>query len=335
MGKTTRIVVGIICLFSSLFALTAGILQGQIKPVTVVVGDQEIRWETAMNTVSACLYELGILVDAKDVVVPSLDAPITRGMEITVRRAFDISVTDEGKQKTYTVSAKAVGEALSELGIVIYEDDIVIPALDRPIGPNSEITITRVENKLVKEIEKIPYILWEFPDNRIDEGKTMVWRQGSNGAKEKIFKVREENGQIVSKVLVEEKIIEQPKVHVIARGTKPLFYTLKTPTGSILYTKKLRLEATAYYPGPESTGKFADGYTAIGLVAGHGIIAVDPKVIPLRTRVYIPNYGFAIAGDVGAAIKGNLIDLCFDTYREAIQFGRRKVDVYILADQGR
>ena len=68
----------------------------------------------------------------------------------------------------------------------------------------------------------------------------------------------------------------------------------------------------------------------IGLKAGPGIIAVDPRVIPMRTKVYVEGYGYAIAGDVGSAIKGNRIDVCFNTVREALNFGRRRVRIYIL-----
>ncbi|MDD6164390.1 MAG: 3D domain-containing protein, partial [Anaerovibrio slackiae] len=60
------------------------------------------------------------------------------------------------------------------------------------------------------------------------------------------------------------------------------------------------------------------------------IVAVDPDVIPLGTKVYIPGYGTAVAADTGGAIRGNKIDLCMESYGEAINFGRRSVEVYIL-----
>lgn len=335
MGKKIRMTLGLILMLSSIFVLMNGILEGRFKPVTIIVGENEIKWKSTMNTVSSCLNELGIDVSSKDKVIPSLEASLVSGMLITVERHYDITIEDGGAKDVYTVSAKTVRGALEQLEIELGERDLVSPSLDSILTPESHITITRREYTSQTELEKIPYTTWEFLDNRIDEGKTQVWRVGEKGVKEKTYLIYKENGIVLEKILMEEKVIEEPKIHVVARGTKPLYYTLKTPTGPVLYTKKMTIEATAYYPGPESTGKFADGYTAIGLRAGHGIIAVDPKVIPLRTRVYIPNYGFAIAGDVGGAIKGNIIDLCFETYREAIQFGRRKVDLYILADQGR
>jgi 3D (Asp-Asp-Asp) domain-containing protein len=91
------------------------------------------------------------------------------------------------------------------------------------------------------------------------------------------------------------------------------------------------MEATAYYPGPESCGIYArNGRTYTGKKAGFGTVAVDKRVIPLGTKLYIEGYGYAEATDIGGAIKGNRIDLCFETYREAEMFGRRKVKVYIL-----
>jgi 3D (Asp-Asp-Asp) domain-containing protein len=88
--------------------------------------------------------------------------------------------------------------------------------------------------------------------------------------------------------------------------------------------------ATGYDPGPRSCGKYASGWTAIGMRAGRGVVAVDPRIIPLGTRLYVEGYGYAIAGDVGGAIKGYRIDLGHNTYGEARQVGRRRVRVYVL-----
>jgi len=72
------------------------------------------------------------------------------------------------------------------------------------------------------------------------------------------------------------------------------------------------------------------GTTATGQHAGHGIVAVDPQVIPLGSHLYIPGYGHAIAGDTGGAIHGNRVDLGFNSNADAMQFGRRSIIVYVL-----
>lgn len=94
------------------------------------------------------------------------------------------------------------------------------------------------------------------------------------------------------------------------------------------YKAVMAMEATAYLP----TDGSGEGLTAMGIPATYGVVAVDPSVIPLGSRVYIPGYGEAIADDTGSAIIGNKIDIAFDTYEEAINFGRQHIEIYILDD---
>ena len=86
------------------------------------------------------------------------------------------------------------------------------------------------------------------------------------------------------------------------------------------------MEASAYLPSDGG----GSGITASGMRARHGVVAVDPDVIPLGTRLFIPGYGLAIAADTGGAIVGDMIDLCMEDYGTAIDFGRRDVRVYVL-----
>jgi 3D (Asp-Asp-Asp) domain-containing protein len=100
------------------------------------------------------------------------------------------------------------------------------------------------------------------------------------------------------------------------------------------YSKVITATATAYCACTICTGS-GNGRTATGAVAQRGVIAVDPKVIPLGSRVYVETdgggyvYGAAVAADTGGAIRGNKVDLCFNTHSEALAFGRRTVQVYI------
>ena len=101
---------------------------------------------------------------------------------------------------------------------------------------------------------------------------------------------------------------------------------VETSYGAINYSNVMSMEATAYLP---SDGNGA-GITATGIRATYGVVAVDPRVIPLGSKVYIPGYGVALAADTGGAIKGYKIDLCMESYAECMQFGRRNVTVYVL-----
>ncbi len=92
------------------------------------------------------------------------------------------------------------------------------------------------------------------------------------------------------------------------------------------YKRMMQMEATAYTSQDPGCGL----YTARGTLLRKGLVAVDPRVIPLGTRLYIPGYGPAIADDTGGAIIGNRIDLAYESRADALQFGRRMITVYIL-----
>lgn len=93
-----------------------------------------------------------------------------------------------------------------------------------------------------------------------------------------------------------------------------------------------RMEATGYDPGPHTNSWAYAGTTKLGWRTRRGIVAVDPKVIPLRSLLYIEGYGLAWAGDVGGAIKGDRLDLCFNKTEDALAWGRRKVTAYVLSE---
>ena len=95
---------------------------------------------------------------------------------------------------------------------------------------------------------------------------------------------------------------------------------------SSMYSSVMAMEATAYLP----TDGNGAGITAMGIPATYGVAAVDPSVIPLGSRLYIPGYGEAVAADTGGAIYGYKIDLCMESYQEAMNFGRRTITVYVL-----
>ena len=101
---------------------------------------------------------------------------------------------------------------------------------------------------------------------------------------------------------------------------------IETSQGYEDYVQVMDMEATAYLP----TDGSAEGITAMGIPATYGIVAVDPDVIPLGSRVYIPGYGEALAADTGGAIYGYRIDLCMEDYYQAMDFGRRNVTVFVL-----
>ena len=100
------------------------------------------------------------------------------------------------------------------------------------------------------------------------------------------------------------------------------------------YKKELSVRATAYAPGPHDNAQWGNK-TYLGTQVRPGIIAVDPRVIPLGSRVYIQypdGHGdYAIAEDTGGAIKGNRIDIAKSTVKEAQNFGIQNVKVFVIS----
>ncbi|HEY5094639.1 MAG TPA: 3D domain-containing protein [Candidatus Eremiobacteraceae bacterium] len=134
-------------------------------------------------------------------------------------------------------------------------------------------------------------------------------------------------------VAVERAVISR----ITIRGSRPAHILEGTPRtlsqlkSSTPYHKLIHvytMEATAYTALTAKANP--TGYTANGMRAQYGIVAVDPDVIPLGTHVFIPGYGLAIAADTGGAIVGRRIDLCMDRYGDAIRFGRQPVTVYVV-----
>lgn len=185
-------------------------------------------------------------------------------------------------------------------------------------------TETRFEEKFATSSAEIKFETEYKDDPETEAGIEAIVQEGESGKKITTIRITYYDGEEFDRDIVDVKT-ENPKNKIISRGTKIVWKTMQTPEGEIKYWKKMRVYATHYdsrCPGCNET-------TAIGMRAGKGVIAVDPKVIKMRSQVYIPGYGRAVAGDTGGAIKGNIIDLGFDDARTA-GWRAQYVDIYLL-----
>lgn len=189
----------------------------------------------------------------------------------------------------------------------------------------SVITQSSFSEKLYEETQALTKKVVYQDDPETEAGEEKVIDEGEDGKRTKIIKITTTNdGEEYNRETISVETIP-PKDKKISRGTKIVWKTLPTSDGEIKYWKKMRVYATHY----DSHCLGCDEWTAIGMRAGKGVIAVDPKVIPLRSKVYIPGYGLAVAGDTGGAIKGNIIDLGFDDARTAGWYAHF-IDIYLL-----
>lgn len=177
-----------------------------------------------------------------------------------------------------------------------------------------------------KQIEtrqaKIPVAVQYEQVDTLPEGTQELVQTGSEGVEEVNEEIIYEKGKPVHVHEIGRTIITPMKPTIIRTGVSGM--EMAKSHGQI--KQVLTMEATAYLP----TDGGGDGITASGIEAKHGIVAVDPNVIPLGTKLYIPGYGEALAADTGGDIVGSRIDVVMEDYGEAMQFGRRTVEVYVL-----
>jgi 3D (Asp-Asp-Asp) domain-containing protein len=187
------------------------------------------------------------------------------------------------------------------------------------------IRLLTLSDKVVEKELPIPFLIIRQPDAMMEKGMEAVVEHGVPGKKLATVRQMFEDGREAGFDILSEKVIEEPKPEMLRVGTRDA----NDPSrGNIRFKKMMVMEASAYTPFDDGQS----GITASGIPAKRGIVAVDPRVIPLGTRVYVMGYGPALAADTGGAIKGAKIDLCIEDYNEAIRFGRRTAEVYILAE---
>lgn len=307
------------------------------KTITIVDGKETIKIATYKSNVKDVLSSANIKVGNKDKILPGEDVKVEDNMVINIKRAVPVTIAVDGKQIKVLTAQNTVLDALREEGIVLNEKDKVSPSINESVKEGLTIKIVRVEEKILTSTERIPFTIVRKADNNLEKGATKVLQDGSDGEKEIVTKVVYEDGKEVLKTVVSQNIKKAPVNKVISYGTLSWF---SRGESKVFYTQKIRMRATCYTASFADTGKAPGspgfGRTATGTYArrnpeGYSTVAVDPDVIPLGTKLYIPGYGYAIAEDTGGAIKGNKIDLYFDaTSREYRTWGVRYVDVYVL-----
>ena len=313
----------LILLLVCIIGATIGFYHLTEKNITIVDGNKEFNIKTRSKTIEEVFIEEKVSLKPEDIVEPSLDTPIENGLEIQINRAKPITIISDGKEYEIITATKKVGDIIREAGIALGNIDKVLPYRESDIGNNKDIRIIRVTEEKVDKEEKIEYAIQRLPTKELDKGETKVVQRGETGLRNKEIKVTYEDGKETRREIIKEEVIIKPRDEIIQVGVND---TITTSRGNTRFEKAMIVTATAYCygePGVNNT-------TSVGARLKRGVIAVDPKVIPYYTKLYVPGYGFGQALDTGGAIKGNKIDLAMDTKAETIKYGRRKIKIYIL-----
>lgn len=308
------------------------------KTVTIEIDGKEETFVTYKGTVKDVLDKQGVEVISKDKVQPTLNAKVYEGDTILIKKAVFVGVTVDNREVKIQTAEETIGDMLMEeeeelksQGVVFNKEiDEVTPSLDTKITSDLEINLVKVEVKKEVAKEAITFDVIVQDDSELDSGLEEIRQDGTLGEKEITYEITYKNGKEVTKTIKSSKIIAEPVNKIVAQGTRKAFAS--RDGHSLDYKSVIYCESTAYNGGM---------FTATGTVPvrdpnGISTIAVDPRVIPLGSLVYVEGYGKAIAADTGGAIKGNIIDVYVNSEQEAYNEWGRKYDVpvYILAYPG-
>lgn len=306
-------------------SMLMSVITVNIHEVTVLEDGNEVNHFHAILTDDEALLEKAeiTLKDGDEMKVVEDGGQVT----LSIARAFPITIEADDQTVTVMLASGTVADALTKANITCGASDILSHEMTAPIAREMVIKLDRVTTDRVVETESIDYTTKKIQTNDLYVGQTEVQQEGVKGEKKLTYDVTYINGKESDRKLIDEEITKEPVEKIVRVGIKIKSSFKKTASTPKTYKKVIAMEASAYSEG---------GTTASGLPCRVGVVAVDPRVIPLGTKVYVETadgkyiYGTAIAADTGGAIKGNKIDLCVHTRAEAYRFGRRTVNVYIL-----
>lgn len=240
-----------------------------------------------------------------------------------VERAV-VTVMYGGKEyKKCNSPVMTVGELLTKLKVRVGEEDVLSHSEDELISDGMTLSISVVTSETYTEEIELPYGTVYEESQTIKKGTTSLAEKGKNGIRAITKQVTMIDGVVVSTDVISEETVSKPVDAVYYRGVGG---TVRSNDGTVYnYSYYIDVIATAYHTG---------GVTATGHAANEEVVAVDPKVIPYGTKMFITGnwgeIGYRSAEDCGN-FKGKRVDICMEgTRAELLQFGRRNMRVYIL-----
>ncbi|MGN1401627.1 MAG: ubiquitin-like domain-containing protein [Bacillus sp. (in: firmicutes)] len=320
------------------------------KEVTIIDNGIEKEVKTTAGTVEDLFKEQEIQIREEDKVSAEMTATISNNMDIAIDRAFLLKVVDGGKTKETWSTSTTVADFLEKQGIHVQPLDRVEPALTETIKENSVVNVVRVKKVTDVVEEPIDFAVVSKKDANLPKGTEKVVTEGSEGLVSNEYEVITENGKEVKRTLIKKTVVKEKQDKVIAVGNKAVTQTVSRGSSQAASSKaessksssnksnaaasssgrEMYVTATAYTAGCNG----CSGITATGYNLKNNpnakVIAVDPSVIPLGSKVYVDGYGYAIAADTGSSIKGNKIDVFFSNKSKAYQWGNRKVKIKVI-----
>lgn len=302
------------------------------RPVTVYVDGRPIETRSVHDTVREVIADAGIGVREGDLVSHPLDGPVPPDAVIRLRKARSIVIVVDGVAENVYTQVTRVGEVLDLFGVDT-DGASVSHALDALVTDGMEIAVSLTREVVEETLELTPPPVIRRDDHTLAPGEERVV-EGEPGRRLVRERVTYRGGVEIARELIDSEVVRAAVAteHLVGPSAGDGDARLVTDEYTGPYRAKLRVWATWY--DATHGGKERDdpkwGITATGIPLEHGICAVDPDVIPLLTRLYVPGYGPCLAADVGGGIRGNHIDLGFPEDHAPNPWYTGYVDVYVL-----
>jgi uncharacterized protein YabE (DUF348 family)/3D (Asp-Asp-Asp) domain-containing protein len=298
-------------------------------PFTLVEDGRTIVIKSSRPTVDLALKEAGVRLGPADRVFPALTEPLVAGQQVSVEHAAALTIRTGDSSRVVYTHQSLLSDALAEAGLALGAEDRVEPSVDAAVYNGMTARLVRVAGRQLVEREDVARKTVFKPDETLQGSASRVV-QGHDGVKIREYRIVIEDGVETERRLVREGFDPDVQDTVIYYAASSVRAT-GLPAENLTVARTERMWVTWY--NAASSGKPATdpayGITFSGLPLTKGIVAVDPRVIPLGTRLYVPGYGFAIAADTGGAVLGNILDLGFPDGVH-VDWATGYHDVYIL-----
>ncbi len=300
-------------------------------PFTVSQDGNEMTTTTSRPTVAQALHEAGIIVGPGDAITPAPDTALAAGDVVSIRHAKAVTVTLPDDHRVLYTLADTVGQALTESGITVPDGAYIEPSGDTPVTAGMSVRLVQLSAGNDEEREYIESKTVYRTDPSLAPGETRTV-QGHDGVRVRRYDVSYVDGEEAGRTLVDDSYDPEPEDTVVYYPPQRDDAQPEAASGDATVAKTLHVYASAYNAASAGRSPNDPGYgiTASGQRVTYGIVAVDPSVIPLGTKMFIPGYGYAVAGDTGGAVKGYIIDLGYPD-GVAIDWTPKWVDIQILS----
>ena len=322
----------------TMMALLAPTVLAQTTYV-ITDGDQVKVYTTYATNPKAVLNQAGVELGEEDTYTTEPGDGVS---QITVQRSQLIKINNCGTTMEVTSYGESLEVLLNRIGVPVQSEYVVSMPLHTETYDGMEVTVDRIVNMEQTYTVDIPFETVYCYDPAMPEGQEEVLVAGTMGQMQKTASVEYTNAEQTQHVVLKETVVKQPVNRIVKVGTGTDLNSnapaigdgvIVTADGQVLtYSHTDTFRATAY----THTDAGCNMTTATGTTVRVGTVAIDPKVVPYGTRMFIVTndgkyiYGIATAEDCGGGVKGKEVDLYFETTKECFKFGVRRCTIYFL-----